>query len=164
MAKGRRSRDANVVSSRRLRPPPSPRSRPRVTQSSVRVVSPHSEPGIDDGRVWHPSGSFRPALTTDFTPVKRLVVRDRPKVIRSVGSTSKTVSTKSKKAHRATVNRFGPVLHSQTKAIVAFAEPKRVLVCVKRKERREVLHAKKKAGRSVRSPTWNRFSHISCRG
>lgn len=160
MAKGRGSRDANVVSSRRLRSPPSPRSRPLVSQSSVRVL--RQEPSIDDGRVWHPSGSFRPAFTTDFTPVKRVVVRDRPKTLRSVGSTSKTVSTKAKKAHRAAVNRFGPVLHSQTKAIVAFEHPKRVLVCVKRKERKEVLHAKRKVGRGNRPPTRNRWSNVTC--
>lgn len=163
MAKGRRSRDANVIPSRRLRPSPSPRSHRSVsTNRSIVRVLPPAAPTIDDGRVWHPEGSSRPAFTTDYTPVKRVVVRDRPKVIRSVGSTSKTVSTKSRKAHRATVNRFGPVLHSQTKAAVAFEQPKRVLVCVKRKERREVLHAKKKTGRGNRAPTWNRFSHIRC--
>lgn len=54
---------------------------------------------------------------------------------------------------------------SQTKAILAFADPRRVLVCLRRKIRREVLHAKRVAGsgKPMRKPRRNSLSSISCR-
>lgn len=46
----------------------------------------------------------------------------------------------------------------------AFAAPRRVLICVRRKQRKEVLFAKNKAGRrGQRRPKFNRFSEISCK-
>lgn len=49
-------------------------------------------------------------------------------------------------------------------SIVAFSQPKRVLVCIRRSRRREVLHAKGVAGRrGLRPPRRNYFSSISCR-
>lgn len=54
---------------------------------------------------------------------------------------------------------------SQTKAILAFADPRRVLVCLRRRIRREVLHAKRVAGsgKPMRKPRRNSLSSISCR-
>lgn len=53
---------------------------------------------------------------------------------------------------------------SQTKALLAFADPRRVLVCVRRRIRREVLHAKRIAGSGgMRKPRRNALSSISCR-
>lgn len=54
---------------------------------------------------------------------------------------------------------------SQTKAILAFADPRRVLVCLRRRIRREVLHAKRVAGsgKAMRKPRRNSLSSISCR-
>lgn len=43
-----------------------------------------------------------------------------------------------------------------------FAAPNRVMVCVRRKERREVLMAQGRGGSRVRRPRRNRFSHIKC--
>lgn len=52
---------------------------------------------------------------------------------------------------------------SQTKAIVAFQEPHKLPICIRRKERREVLFAKGVGGsRGLRKPTRNEWSDVSC--
>lgn len=52
---------------------------------------------------------------------------------------------------------------SQTKATVAFQEPHKLPICIRRKERREVLHAKGVAGsKHLRKPTRNEWSDVSC--
>lgn len=47
--------------------------------------------------------------------------------------------------------------------VVKFQDPSGVLICVRRKVRREVLHAKGRAGGRVRRPRRNEWSNISCR-
>lgn len=48
---------------------------------------------------------------------------------------------------------------------LAFQAPKRVLVCIRRQQRKEVLHALGKAGRSgQRRPRRSELSEISCKG
>lgn len=54
--------------------------------------------------------------------------------------------------------RPGPVLTSR----LAFAQPKRVLVCHRRKTRREVLHALGKSGGGNAAPRRKPTSEISC--
>lgn len=55
-------------------------------------------------------------------------------------------------------------VRDQTKAIVAFAAPDRVAVCVRRRRRREVLFARGVGGRrGLRSPRRSFYSGISCR-
>jgi len=51
---------------------------------------------------------------------------------------------------------------TQTKAVVAFRAPEAVAVCVRRKMRKEVLHAKGKAGGKVRKPKFNSLSKYRC--
>lgn len=71
----------------------------------------------------------------------------------------------SRKSHARVVAKQNPRFNqpSQTKAILAFAEPKKVLVCVRRKRRKEVLHAKGVAGRrGLRRPHRNNWSGIRC--
>lgn len=47
---------------------------------------------------------------------------------------------------------------------VAFANPREVLVCVRRKRRKEVLHAKGVAGRKgIKRYRRNEYSEVSCR-
>lgn len=49
------------------------------------------------------------------------------------------------------------------KVTYAFQSPKRVLVCIRRRARKEVLHALKKTGRrGQRSPRFNYYSSIRC--
>lgn len=45
---------------------------------------------------------------------------------------------------------------------VGFKVPSRVALCVRRKERREVLHARGAAGGKVRPPRRNEFSDVRC--
>lgn len=53
---------------------------------------------------------------------------------------------------------------SQTKARITFSDPRKVLVCVRRKERREVLFARGVGGaRGLRKGKRGPFSHISCK-
>jgi len=49
---------------------------------------------------------------------------------------------------------------------VRFSDPSRVAVCVRRHQRREVLHALKRVGRGsapVRRARWSEFSDIKCK-
>lgn len=45
---------------------------------------------------------------------------------------------------------------------LAFAVPKKVAICIRRKERREVLHARGAAGGRVAKPRRNEWSNIKC--
>jgi len=95
---------------------------------------------IEDRRTYHPLGSDRPALYS----VAPLRVKDR------------------QPSRRQRQAGFRP--NSQTKGVIAFAEPDQVVLCVRRKERREVLFAKKKTRRGPGGPrrrNWTTF--ISCR-
>lgn len=52
---------------------------------------------------------------------------------------------------------------AQTKARIAFQEPNRLPVCIRRKERREVIHATGQAGRKgQKPPRKNQWSEIQC--
>lgn len=47
---------------------------------------------------------------------------------------------------------------------LGFAQPERVAVCARREQRREVIFAKRKAGkRGQRRARWNKFSDYSCK-
>lgn len=66
------------------------------------------------------------------------------------------------------VDRFGNQIRSQsqTKAIRAFHAPDRVVTCLRRKERREILFASGKGGKPTRSFRPRRLNHqskISCK-
>lgn len=169
MAKNNSKRDrrgANATTSpkrsrqtSRLHVSPSPKPQVRLAVDRQRPSA-----AIDDRRVWHPLGDARPAYDTSYRPVKTLRVLDRPRTLQSpLPKGSIKVGKKAAQRQRqAQINRFGPDYHSQTKAIVAFAEPGKVLHCIKRKVRREVLHALNKAGRGNRRPTYRPESKIHC--
>lgn len=56
-------------------------------------------------------------------------------------------------------------LPAQTKARIAFAEPHRLALCIRRHERKRVLHALGKTGagqKRQRAPRKNQWSEISC--
>lgn len=59
--------------------------------------------------------------------------------------------------------RVGSAIAALTSRI-GFKVPDRVLICVRRRRRREVIHALGVAGGRVRRPRLNRFSSISCKG
>lgn len=107
----------------------------------------HDLPLVEDRRLFYP----RPpviARETTYRPARRLsgglarlVVRPTPQRV----------------LDRASTARFVP-------SAVRFDVPRDVAVCVRRKRRREVLHALKVAGRrGMRRPRRNEYSAISCR-
>lgn len=128
-----------------LPPPlPSPRLSPKAPLLEV-----------EDRRQFHFDSAQRSAKTVLGTPAA-IKVSDAPRPGRNVPSSKKSV--------RAQSNRYGPNVHSQTKGKLVFAEPDRVVVCVRRQRRKEVLFAKKRAGKSgLRKPRFNWMSKISCR-
>lgn len=88
-----------------------------------------------DRRTFHPDGRFRPAPTL-VRAARRLVVARPQKPRLSV---------------------------SQLNHRIGFAIPKKVLICVRRKERREVIFARRGHGKGARSPkTRNIWSNVKC--
>lgn len=96
---------------------------------------------FEDRRLHHPEQAQRPALSFRGAKHTLSVTTNTPKKI---------------------IGRFGD--RSQTKGTVIFSAPKSVLVCVRRKTRKEVLHAFKKTGRAgQKKPRRNWLSSISCK-
>ncbi|QKI28948.1 hypothetical protein 2 [Kummerowia striata microvirus] len=95
---------------------------------------------VEDRRSFHPLGVTRPARLVSGHPAPPHVVRRSSKVI----------------AHRSHLPELRPEIH--------FAVPKKTIICVRRKRRKEVLHALKKvgrrSGRGAKSRNW--FSEIKC--
>lgn len=118
------------------------RSRLPVSQSSYDDLSVWS-----DRRLWHPS-SFQAAETFSG---RRYFLREVPRVdIRFVPI---------RKQRRSSLS-----LKSFVSGKIAFGQPDRVLVCVRRSRRREVLHALNLTGRrGQRKPRFNSQSSISCK-
>lgn len=91
---------------------------------------------IEDRRRFHPEGVVRAARRVDSGRAR----------FRIVGSTDFA-------APEARSVPFG----------IGFREPKRVLVCIRRKIRREVLHAFRVAGRrGLNGPRYSEFSKVRC--
>lgn len=92
---------------------------------------------IEDRREFHPMGRFRPARSLS-TPLHRLEVPNAP-VRHTVRKTISAISH------------------------IAFKAPEKVLVCVRRQRRKEVLHALQKAGKSGQArPRHSYYSSIKC--
>lgn len=84
------------------------------------------------------------------------------------------------RSYRSPKSRVFPVSSPQTRRVThtsltsglfnpsvqtfAFAEPSQVLICERRRARKEVLHALRKAGKvGQKRPRYNDFSKISCK-
>lgn len=100
---------------------------------------------IEDRRSYHPDGYVRP-LRTLSTSRHRL--------------TSRTVVH----ATRSTAKRNLPNLFSLKNDRIAFQAPDKLLVCIRRKRRKEVIHATGQAGsrRAQKTPRYNQWSSIVC--
>lgn len=96
----------------------------------------------DDRRFHHPDGLYRPAKDV-LGNVPRVVVR-----------------RKSDK-YQYSLKKSFPALYEPD--FQAFAVPDRVLICVRRKRRKEVLHALKKTGKGgQKRPRRNWYSDVTC--
>lgn len=104
-------------------------SRPFVTHTAPKL---NLRP-VEDRRTWHPQGKKRPAASLD-APRHRLVVSSKPL------------------SHPAPSRRAKPsVARATLPHTVQFAAPARVLICIRRKKRKEVLFAKKLTGKGARA-------------
>lgn len=102
---------------------------------------------VEDRRLFEPG--VRPFRT--LRSRARLVVAPRPRAKPSV-------------AKRSDAPRRHSAFFSGVPARIAFKAPERVLVCIRRQRRKEVLHAKGKAGKvGQRKPRRSAASSISCR-
>lgn len=110
------------------------------TQFAARSVSPWWFDGqeIEDRRRWHPEGDSEPAKSARIWRHRLTTVFRQPSSF--------------------------PGTYSPTAEIMAFQAPSKLMVCVRRKERAEVLHALGKTGRVGQRPgRWNSFSRIACK-
>lgn len=141
--KGRVTSDYNA--NQRLPFPTSSSVRRRLFDAELRDLERVRERGLpidnrayEDRRQWHPDGDYRPARSYSRSR-QQLKLSDPMDDLRDVWQS--------------------------TRAVLAFSNPRDVLVCVRRKMRREVLHAFRKTGRGggrKRPPRYNWFSKIKC--
>lgn len=152
-SRSRRTRDAFDVSNQRLRFS-SPFSRvtytslPRLPIAPIRRYLPLTV--YEDRRQWHPEG-VRASARSFSSSRHRLESRDRVYNRYNVKPVSRL--------HSSPV--FGV---SQTRASIAFADPSRTLICVRRKIRREVMHALglSGSGSGQRPPRLSEYSSVRC--
>lgn len=144
MARKKRRRDASAIANRRL---PVVVDFDALRQLDIyNFLKPPPLTQIEDRRLWHPEGEFRPARMFN-SPRHRLVEYGvRVRSARSSGSSVRST------------RRLRP--------IVAFADPSNVLVCARREMRRQVMHAFRRTGRGggpKKRPTFSWYSRISCK-
>lgn len=134
----------------------------------------------EDRRQYHPLGVFRPArsLAESYPAMGERVrvlpgpnspLRERPywRTKRSVPMRSapytsptgplpswwpKTLDFRPRVLHQA---RLAPIQYG-------FMNPDKVIICIKRKIRKEIMHALGMAGNPVSGPHFNAYSHIRC--
>lgn len=95
---------------------------------------------IQDRRAFNPSSPYSPNVKTDTLPAR---VRRKPKVYQH--------SLKKRLAK------------NQVHLVQSFFAPENVLICVRRKTRKEVLHAFKKIGmKGQKKPRRNVYSDVHC--
>lgn len=120
----------------------SPSQSPYVVQPLVHHTSPSSQvlSDIEDRRTWHPQAEQRPARSFD-RPTHSLVVPRHPKNV------NKSRAGASALPHQ-----------------VQFDAPNKVLVCVRRAQRKQVLFALKKTGKGAKARKHRRsyYSDIRC--
>ena len=116
-----------------------PTSNPNRRLPLERVTrSPSYLQKLEDRRTFHPEKNYRPLSH----------VRNAAKLI----AVDRTYS-----------NNKRPI-PSHTKARIAFADPKRIALCIRRQKRKEVLHALNKTGKiGQKKPQRNEYSSISCK-
>lgn len=111
---------------------------------------------LADGRFWHPLGKSRPLAATQADAGD--VVASRLDPDRSFDDDERVIRKIERKALRSldpNHNVFGNSL--------SFKRPSRLLLCLRRSIRRNVLHAFGVAGKvGLRIPRYNEYSRIRC--
>lgn len=145
----RRRRDNTTIANRRLPRFANARLSPSLNYYHGRSDSSRRLQLYEDRRQWHPEGSSAPARSFSVSRHRLTVVRP--------------------KANRDSSRPFdwsGGILTfgEELSPAVTFQSPSRVLVCVRRKVRKEVLHSLGKTGRlGQNKPRFSEYSSISCR-
>lgn len=101
---------------------------------------------LEDRRTFHPAGRQRPAAGF-------FMARHRLRVVNTARA-----STAPYLGDSPSTETFSPVVPIG----VGFVAPRQVAICIRRKSRREVMHAKGYAGGKVRRPTRNEYSGVIC--
>lgn len=136
MARSGRRRGTNDTANTNVLPP----------AFSIRQLSLFPLTEIEDRRRHDPDGYYRPA--------KDLMGRIAP--------LSVSADRRKPSKYQYSLKKSYPSLFEPT--FQTFKYPRKVLICMRRKARKEVLHAFKKTGRrGQRKPRRNWYSSISCR-
>lgn len=149
MAKGRTKnwgkRVTNDNSNRRLRFPKLSLNRWSPKNYLTRKLSEHLRP-YEDRRQWHPEGANRPARS--FTQTRHRLVPRKSSLYLKAGFQNPVYTQK---------------LFDTIPIGIGFRTPGKVIICVRRKERREVMFATKKAGKGgQRTRHLNEYSGVKC--
>lgn len=120
-----------------------------ATMPALHPMSPFTDlDAVEDNRTYHPEGPNRAPLSihhyTEFeVPNERIRQTPRPNIARPYSGATQNIGSLSPQ--------------------IAFRSPNRVAVCIRRKQRKEVLHALRKAGRGGSRPRrYNRNSQVRC--
>jgi len=131
-----------------------PIANPRLPRFSIDPVPYLSQ--YEDRRTFHPDSNYRPirsfngytTVLTDNLP-RKVITSQRRSVSRSQSRDLRQYSTFRDVSSRGTFR---------------FDQPSKVLACVRRRIREEVLHAFRKTGRTGQSrPRYNELSRIRCK-
>lgn len=151
----RRRRENTYFTNRRLPSPTRPRSHLRLAPSPS-SYSNNFLRQIEDRRTFHPLGPYRPARS--FTTSRHLLTVPRF-TNRNLGPPRPYVNVNQPIRDIQRRSRSTALPHQ-----IGFERPDSVLVCVRRRQRREVLHALKKTGRAgQKRPRFTEYSTITCR-
>lgn len=112
---------------------------------------------LGDGRAYHPAGKARPLLVTErgaanyVAPTKRQFEREEEVIRRGIEKAKRPVNVDWKKSSR-----------KSSLSELAFSMPSKVVICAKRKIRRQILGALGVFGNLVAPPKLNLYSRIRC--
>lgn len=138
----RAKRDANAVANPLTPPSLTTLLSPLSPLKPIRHVTPKRLTLIEDRRSWHPQGASAPAKS---------VHKSRHRLALKPGASVQGV--------RSTPARTAPM-----PAGIHFQAPKKVLICIRRKMRKQVLFALRKTGKGAKARKHRRsfYSSVRC--
>lgn len=165
MSRRNRTRDTDAISTYNptVRPTQVLRaSKPAIPVFSQSVKQPFKPIYQSDRRLYHPDGIFRPVAATrasarNIIEVPHVRVKTVTRIAPKSGKFVRVKIPVPVKSRVRSEQHLSPG-HFQ------FQQPKRVSLCMRRRERREVLFALGRTGKGNRKPKWNYNSYISCGG